>query len=684
MMSYYNWKMKLNCIRMRVNCSTFFSSFFNKIGVANWKVKDRRTKFAMKSIREVCSLAPFPMYFRDREGVLLACNDLYLEALGVKFESVVNKNLAEAEFLSFNASHALLAHDEYLRVMDEDRPCLVERTFQVNEDESITCCFFLKPFKDSGGAVLGVIGGWIDLSERQRHIVELIDSKSKADEANRAKTEFLTTISHEIRTPLNAVVGMLELSLKKADRGIVDRFSIKVAYDAALELLDLIGDVLDISRIESGRLALKLGRAKIKDLVESVLQVFEISIRHKGLDLRVSYEMDQQVEVLVDPMRFKQIVSNLLSNAIKFTEIGEISLVITSAQDLTSNNLSLCIVVSDTGVGISEADQVFLFNPYVQADNAKQSNQRGSGLGLVICKTLCEIMQGSLELSSEVGQGTRVEVKLNLPILHGTPDVRISSPEIRPQSRKLNILVVDDHLANRVLLSHQLSYLGHNVKEAEGGVQGLHELSCARYDAVITDCNMPLINGYELTRGLREMELLEGHGGCLVVGITANAQAEEKARCLESGMDACLFKPASLKDLSTVLEINTDQIITAFAGGEIITDTQDSGVNIFSLKKLVGNDEAVLRNLLNELKRCNEEDILRLSNLFEGCDLAKLSDLAHHIKGGARMVGARGVILCCESVELACSGYDSIKLFNAVEELKKSMEELNNEVDGYF
>ncbi|WP_029573935.1 sensor histidine kinase, partial [Pseudomonas syringae] len=191
-------------------------------------------------------------------------------------------------------------------------------------DRQLTIYHWILPFRDSLGEVQGIIGGWIDISERRQLIEDLQAAKEQADAASRAKSTFLATMSHEIRTPMNAVIGMLELALKRADHGELDRSAIEVAYSSANDLLDLIGDILDIARIESGRLSLNPERANLRRLVESVLRVFDGLAQQKDLELVLELDSRINADVLIDPLRFKQILSNLVSNAIKFTPMGRI------------------------------------------------------------------------------------------------------------------------------------------------------------------------------------------------------------------------------------------------------------------------------------------------------------------------------------------------------------------------
>ncbi|WP_085640159.1 MULTISPECIES: transporter substrate-binding domain-containing protein [unclassified Pseudomonas] len=633
---------------------------------------ERALNDQMEFMRALIDGTPHAIYVRDREGRLISCNSAYLDALGLPREAVMGKRLTDSSVVGHSDAQTFQA--EYIKVMESGTRWIQDRTYIHSDGVVHTVYHWMLPYHTSEGVVMGIIAGWIDISDRQRLMDQLQSAKKSADDANRAKTTFLATMSHEIRTPMNAVIGMLELAMKKADQGVMDRFAIEVASGAARGLLDLIGDILDIARIESGRLSLTPQRASLRELVESVVRMFEGVARQKGLRLLLDFDLKASRDVLIDPLRFKQILSNLLSNAIKFTDEGEVRLSVQAVLGACGERLRIHVQVKDSGIGISPEDQALLFNPFGQARNNHQSARGGSGLGLVISRTLCEMMDGELHLTSAPGKGTQIDICLDLLILQPVPATELPAAELTDQASVLNILVIDDYPANRLLLSQQLSYLGHSVSDAEDGAHGLRAWRNGRFDVVITDCNMPVMNGYELTRAIRDEERSTGAGPCLILGLTANAQPEEKDRCLAEGMDDCLFKPISLGDLSTRLASVQSAAQSPAQGA--VSPAAEGDINLNSLQQLTRGDQGAVRKLLGDLASSNEEDMLRLIKLFGEHDLSGLSDLAHRVKGGARIIKAGGLIQCCEQLEAICMGADAAALTEAVDALQQAMERL--------
>ena len=449
-----------------------------------------------------------------------------------------------------------------------------------------------------------------------------------------------------------ALIGMLELALKRPARQAMDRPAIEVAYHSAKDLLALIGDILDIARIESGHLNLSPERVNPAMLVQSTAHIFEGLARQKGLDLTLAISRTAHRDVLLDPMRFKQILSNLVSNAIKFTTWGQvkIDLVISSLPsggDTSRGDLQLELSVCDTGVGIALEDQQHLFQPFVQVQPDSPQARSGTGLGLVISRSLCEMMGGRLSLFSKPGEGTEIRVSLPLRSLPECRESKAEEPAPPMPGADLKVLVVDDHPANLLLVAQQLEFLGVQYTCADNASQALGMWASSHFDVLIVDCNMPVMDGYQFTRAIREREQQQDLSPCTILGYTANAQPEVHQRCLQAGMDDCLLKPIGLHSLGQRLASVTVRMPV----------TSTPLLDLKGLEPIIGDCPQELRRLLETLLRSSPEDQQRLQATDTHGNPLPLKNVAHQILGVARIVQAEALMQACEQLEEVCERY---------------------------
>ncbi|MBB1595785.1 transporter substrate-binding domain-containing protein [Achromobacter sp. UMC46] len=643
-----------------------------------WAVSLRRTvrakdhakkllKDQLQFVRTLMDSMPPPIYVRDTAGRMLAFNRSYLDSVGLESEDVLGKTALEMPSDTFEAAERF--HASYLEALKTGRSATGVHAVRLHGKE-IWMQHWIQPFQDSAGVNGGVICGWIDITEHRNLIQEIEAAKDQALAASRAKTTFLATMSHEIRTPMNAIIGTLELALKRADTKPIDRHSIEIAFASAQSLLALIGDILDIVRIESGRLSLTPGRANLREQVESVARVFEGLARQKGLSLLLEIDAEAQADVLMDALRFKQILSNLIGNAINYTDTGFVRVRVQAVESETSV-LQVSVAVEDTGVGISEEDQQRLFRPFVQVDGGDRG-AGGTGLGLVISRSLCEMMGGRLTLSSVPGRGTTVSAELRLQILDPVAAAKPAQP-LPGSQRVLQILVVDDHAVSRRILMQQLAFLGHEVQEAPDGMAALARCATHPFDVVFTDFRMPGMSGAELARAIRQGEQERGEVRALIIGVTADAQPDEIARCVQAGMDECLIKPVGLDALAARLAgIAPESRDPLEAGGD--APLFDLG----PLQEVSGGNFDQQWLLLDELLRANREDAQRLEAYASTGRTGQMAEIAHRIKGAANVIRAEGVVQACSELERACGAgrADDGALASAVERLQSSLRQL--------
>ncbi len=381
--------------------------------------------------------------------------------------------------------------------------------------------------------------------------------KDAAQQANRVKSEFLANMSHEIRTPLNGILGFTGL-MATSQLTDAQREYNEAVRSSAESLLVVINDILDFSRIEAGRLNLESTSFSIRQCVEGAVRSIEPLAAGKGLRMLTDVASDVPDWVRGDSHRLRQILLNLTGNAVKFTETGHISVRV-SLEEAGLNpagdasRTAIRFAVSDTGMGIPEAQQPLIFQPFQQADGSITRRFGGSGLGLSISCRLAELMNGALWLESREGAGSTFFFNISVPLGDGPPPSRAAAaPAEHPPQGALRILVAEDNAVNQRLIRHLLEARGHRPTVAGDGAAALEAWRAGRYDLILMDVQMPLVDGIEATRQIRAEERSSGLH-VPIIALTAHAMKGDSDKCLEAGMDDYISKPISVEDLDRVL-----------------------------------------------------------------------------------------------------------------------------------
>jgi PAS domain S-box-containing protein len=401
--------------------------------------------------------------------------------------------------------------------------------------------------------IVGFLGIAHDMSEEKAARDSLIEAKRQALAAAHAKAEFLANMSHEIRTPMNGVIGMCELLLGSVQEPAhVER--LKVIQQCGSSLLELIDDILDLSKIEAGKIELERAPFGPEAAAGEVVRLLEPLASRKGLFLEHRWAPEVPAWVVGDVTRFKQVLTNLVSNAIKFTEAGGVTIE-GRARPLSGGELEIRVAVRDTGIGVPAHAQDRLFSSFSQVDASTTRKFGGTGLGLAICKGICERMGGSIGLEGREGQGstfffTFVASACEAPARPEAPAFAKSVVDLA-RERPLRILVAEDNRVNQLVLVGLLESLGYGCDLAFDGKGVLERLALQSYDLIFMDCHMPEMDGFEVTRRIRNSLLDKSPR---IVAVTASTLREDVERCIESGMDGFVSKPVTVPALAAILD----------------------------------------------------------------------------------------------------------------------------------
>jgi len=491
------------------------------------------------------------------------------------------------------------------------------------------------------------LGWWREYILRKDFAAQcmLEDARAAAEQLARAKSAFLATMSHEIRTPLNGVLGMNELLMDSA-LSHQQRSWAEAVQVSGNHLLALINDVLDVSKIEAGRLTLEATDFDLRQVLDEARQMFLQPAAAKGLKLALDLPPGT-VWLRGDPLRLRQIVANLIANAIKFTERGGVTLG-AAWQAEEDGTLRLQIAVEDTGIGIAEEARELIFEKFAQADSSTTRRYGGTGLGLAISRELAQLMDGSIEVEGRPGEGSRFIVSLRLP--PGTPASMATNaqpaapPRAVPGRLRGLVLLVEDHPVNRIVAMGMLRKLGLSWELAVDGAEAVERVRRQDFDAVLMDCLMPVMDGFEATAAIRALpeREREGRGAHLpIVALTANASEEDARQCREAGMDGFVSKPFTLATLAAALapwlkSVPDDEAVPA-TGGEAARVIDRRAV-----ATLLGLDESgdLLREVLTSFLQSADAGLSSIEAAVRGDDPKALGFAAHRLKSSALNVGA--------------------------------------------
>jgi PAS domain S-box-containing protein len=520
-------------------------------------MKKREAELTHQSglIRSLFDSIPEFIFYKDVHGRYLGCNPSFAEFVGKMRDEIIGKT--DYDLFSPEIAVFFRGHDK--KMLESLAPRQNEEWITYPDGRKALIETLKTPYWGQDGELIGILGISRDITARKQAEQSLIEARRKAEIANTAKSEFLANMSHEIRTPMNGIIGMtsllLDTNLDPNQRRYVDAIS-----SSSEALLSLIEDILDLSKIEANKLELSKEVFNLQDLLDDFAALFSMRASQKNIEFACTAAPEVPLKLIGDAGRLRQILLNLAGNAVKFTEKGSITVRVSLLEE-TADDVEIRFSIKDTGIGIPSDRMNSLFKKFSQVDGSITRKYGGTGLGLVISKHLCELMNGNIGVQSEIGKGSEFWFTAHFFKQHRAFENECYAPELsgRPvgKLRRISgrILLAEDNRIDQLVVLAVLEKAGLQADVVANGLDAIQALRNHPYDIVLMDVQMPKMDGLEATAHIRDSSSNVLDHKIPIIAMTAHVMQGEKERCFKSGMDDYISKPIDPQELSRVLEI---------------------------------------------------------------------------------------------------------------------------------
>ncbi len=669
-----------------------------------------RTEQALRDserrLAEIIDFLPEATLVIDTEGKVLAWNRALENMTGIRSRDILGKGDHEYAIPFYGDRRPILidlaakrdndTNRRYVSLQEDGETLIADEAYCPNlRPGGAYVSSTARPLYDSRGNRVGAIESVRDITWRKQLEKELVAAKEAAEAANLAKSRFLATMSHELRTPMNAVMGMTYLCLQ-TETTSKQQYYLSTIFSSSQGLLRILNDILDLSKIEAGKLAIESVDFRLRDVLEGVINILAIKANEKGLDLLLSEDTNCPQSLVGDPVRLGQILINLVGNAIKFTDSGE---VVIAVEPITEGpeGIMLRFSVRDTGIGLTQEQMSHLFEPFSQVDSSSSRKFGGTGLGLSICNRLVGMMGGRIYVESQPGKGSTftftvvcgrsnkkhetssapvVEVEGTVkPLAHAHPDT-----DIALRFKDVRALVVEDNEINQAVTADLLEVTGIDVTVAKDGREGIAALRDGDFDLVLMDIEMPVMDGYEAAAAIREDPRFSD---VPIIAMTAHAMSGTRNKAIQAGMNDHITKPIDPRHLYSLIakwisskNITKKPIVPIERKSGLEESSSDPpGFDVsLGLKRLTG-DRKLYRNLLSSFseKHGRAADEIRSALRDNDVELAKRQ--AHTLQGVAGTIGATDLQSAVRDLEAALGQKDQRAWEERLDSVRRSLEQ---------